>query len=193
MPAAGHPATASSRDATAQATWLARDAGLVLLHPYLPTLLHAVGALEAPDSHGARVHPAALPRAAALLHWLATGRDEAHEFELTVAKLLLGVAPDAPLPLDPATSRPAAAMREEGLALLDAVIAHWSALGSTSADSLRVAFLARDGLLARRDDGWHLRVADEPYDLLLARLPWAIGLVRLPWMPEPLQVQWGSA
>lgn len=92
----------------------------------------------------------------------------------------------------PATSRPTAAMREEGLALLAAVIAHWSALGSTSVDSLRVAFLARDGLLARRDDGWHLRVADEPYDLLLARLPWAIGLVRLPWMREPLHVQWGS-
>jgi hypothetical protein len=192
-PVADATEPAASRDATTDATWLAHDAGLVLLHPYLPTLLHAVGVLDTNDGAAKRVRPDALPRAAALLHWLASGRDEAHEFELTLAKLLLGVAPDAPLPLDPAASRPSAAMREEGLALLHAVIEHWSALGSTGVDSLRVSFLMRDGLLARRDDGWHLRVADEAYDLLLARLPWAIGLVRLPWMREPLHVQWGGA
>jgi hypothetical protein len=174
-------------------TWLAHDAGMVLLHPYLPTLLGAIGALAERDDAPARIRAEALPRACALLHWLVSGRDEVHEFELTLCKLLLGVAPDAPLLLTAEATRLSDAMRDEGRALLDALIAHWPALGSTGIDSLRVAFLARDGLLSRRDGGWQLHVAHEAYDVLLSRLPWSIGLVRLPWMREPMHVQWGTA
>lgn len=172
-------------DHAAPATWWAHDAGLVLLHPYLPTLLRAVGC--AVDD---ALVPAQLPRAAALLHALATGRDEAFEFELTLAKLLLGLAPDAPLPPRPLAID--AAARAECDALLGAAIGHWPALGGTGIDSFRQSFLARDGALSRRDDGWHLRVADEPFDVLLGRLPWGIGLVRLPWMEVPLHVHWGA-
>ena len=70
-------------------------AGLVLLHPYLPRLLDATGLYPA-GSKGPIPDPA-LPRAAALLHWLASGHDVVHEFELPFIKLLLGRPPDAPL------------------------------------------------------------------------------------------------
>jgi len=181
--------SATTDDAAPEpATWWARDAGLVLLHPYLPTLLRATGCLA--DEEDDALRPEQIPRAVALLHALATGRDEAFEFELTLAKLLLGLAPDAPLPPGPIAID--AAARAEGDGLLAAAIDHWPALGRTSIDGFRQTFLARDGVLSRRDDGWHLRIADEPFDLLLGRLPWGIGLVRLPWMDAPLHVHWGA-
>lgn len=168
-----------------------RSAGLVLLHPYLPRLFSVLGWLAADHRPGDPFPWAALPRAAALLNWLATGRDEPYEFELGTAKLLLGLRPDDALPV--AAGLLGTAEREEGAALLGAVVAHWSALGKTSLDGLRVAFLQRGGLLYPAADGWLLRPQAETYDLLLDRLPWGISIVRLPWMRHSLHTQWPNS
>lgn len=166
-------------------------AGLILLHPYLPRLFSAFGWVAADHRQGEPFPSAALPRAAALLYWLATGRDEPYEFALGTIKLLLGLSPDAALPV--ATGLLGEAEREEGEALLGAVVAHWSALGKTSIDGLRVSFLQRSGLLYPADDGWLLRPQAESFDLLLDRLPWGIAIVRLPWMSRSLHTEWLSA
>jgi hypothetical protein len=168
-----------------------RSAGLVLLHPYLPRLFAALGWISAGHPQGEPFPWAALPRAAALLNWLATGRDEPFEFELGTAKLLLGLNPDDPLPV--AAGLIGEAEREEGAALLGAVVEHWSALGQTSIDGLRVAFLQRGGLLYPAADGWLLRPQGETYDLLLDRLPWGLSIIRLPWMQRSLHTEWLSA
>jgi hypothetical protein len=163
-------------------------AGLVLLHPWLPRLFAALGWVAERHPPGEPFPWARLPQALALLHWLATGRDDPLEFELGTAKLLLGLAPDAPLPVAGGLLDDAA--RREGRALLEAVVGHWSALGQTSVDGFRVAFLQRAGLLQAEDEHWLLRPHSESYDLLLSRLPWSIGLIRLPWMPQRLQIEW---
>jgi hypothetical protein len=163
-------------------------AGLVLLHPWLPRLFAALGWVAERHPSGEPFPWARLPQALSLSHWLATGRDEPPEFELGTAKLLLGLAPDAPLPVAGGLLDDAA--RREGLALLEAVIGHWSALGHTSVDGFRVAFLQRAGLLQAEDDHWLLRPHSESYDLLLSRLRWGIGLIRLPWMPQRLHIEW---
>lgn len=168
-----------------------RSAGLVLLHPYLPRLFAALGWIEAAHPQGERFPWERLAHAAALLNWLATGRDEPFEFELGTAKLLLGLRPDDPLPA--AAGLIGDAEREEGAALLTAVVQHWSALGQTSIDGLRVAFLQRGGLLYPAPDGWLLRPQGETFDLLLDRLPWGLSIVRLPWMPCCLHTEWLSA
>lgn len=183
-----------ARDATeapragkaADAAWLVPLAGLVLLHPFLPRLLAGLK-LHGEHDRGA-ITPAALPRAIALLHWLATGRDELHEFECPFVKLLLGQPSDTPLAVWPAS--PAEADRAEGSALLQAVIAHWKVLGHTSVEGLQASFLQRRGLLSRVADGWLLRLEARPFDLLLDRLPWSLSPIKLPWMDEPLQVVW---
>lgn len=182
-------------------------AGLVLLHPYLARLFIGQGlyppAVAAGDAAAAApgrgrgrgrgpIDPAGLPRAAALLHWLATGEEAgAQEFEAPVIKLLLGLDPLAPLisPM-PLLDRSA---RDEGDALLQAAIGHWSALRATRPAGLRLSFLQRGGLLRRTDHHWRLQVQPESFDLLLARLPWALGWIKLPWMPAPLEVDWGPA
>lgn len=165
-------------------------AGLILLHPYLPRLFTALGLVAADHRQGEPFPWAALPRAAALLHWLATGRDEPYEFALGAIKLLLGLTPDDSLPV--AAGLLNEAEREEGEALLRAVVGHWSALGKTSIDGLRVSFLQRCGLLYATDDGWLLRPHAESFDLLLDRLPWGIAIVRLPWMARSLHTEWLS-
>ncbi len=162
----------------------ANCAGLVLLHPFLPRLLEGCDLYRAPALRS-------LPRAAALLHWLATGREQAHEFELGFVKLLLGQRPDAPLLVEEGLL--CAAERDEGETLLRAVITHWKALGNTTTEGLRVAFLQRRGALREEEDGWRLRLEPESFDVLLARLPWGLATVRLPWMTRPLYTDWPTS
>ena len=165
-----------------------RSAGLVLLHPYLPRLFAALGWVAERHPAGEPFPWASLPRAAALLNWLATGREEPLEFELGTVKLLLGLRPDDALPV--AKGLLGDAEREEGGALLAAVLEHWPALGKTSTDGLRLAFLQRGGLLYPAADGWLLRPQTETYDILLDRLPWGISIARLPWMNRNLHIEW---
>lgn len=160
-------------------------AGLVLLHGYLPRLFEACRIMF--DAHG-RITPPCLARAAALLHRLATGREEIHEFELDLVKPLLGLGPDSLLPVAQGLLDEADA--EECAALIAAVITHWSVLRGTSPDGLRISFLQRQGLL--HDDGqhWQLHVESESFDVLLAQLPWGISLIKLPWMTKPIFTDW---
>ena len=160
---------------------MANNAGMVLLHPFLPQLFEACGVCR-------RTELLSLARGAALLHWLATGSDEPYEFELGTVKLLLGLRPEAPLPVSAGLIEERD--REEGTALLRAAIAHWKALKRTSIDGLRVSFLRRRGALREEDTGWRLQLETESFDVLLKHLPWGISTVKLPWMTRPLYTDW---
>lgn len=165
----------------------ATHAGLILLHPFLPALFEEVGML---DAETGALSEAQTARAAALLAWLATGEDNPIEAELGFIKIMLGMTHEAPLicwqdGLDETD-------RAEGEALLTAVIGHWSALGRTSIDGLRVSFLQRRGRLEPLEHGWRLRLEPESFDLLLGSLPWSIGIVKLPWMALPVYAEWNA-
>lgn len=161
-------------------------AGLVLLGPYLPMLFERAGHRLEPrgeDSVSSGDHASAM----ALLHFLATGRDDPAEFELVLPKVLCGLSPDAPyegpVALDPV-------VREEAETLLASVIAHWGALKDSSIDALRGGFLARGGKLSLRDGIWRLRVEQKPWDMLLEQLPWSVQYTKLPWMEHALKTEW---
>ena len=131
---------------------------------------------------------AVLPRAAAMLHWLASEREEIYEFELTTIKVLLGLMPDHVLLAGAGLL--SEADRIEADALLAAAISHWGALGKTGVAALRMSFLQRRGLLRNMGSGWQLQVEPESFDLLLGKLPWGISIVRLPWMTRPIFTDW---
>lgn len=171
---------------TAPTGLLVPAAGLVLAHPYLPRLFDATGLYPA-GTRGPLPDPA-LPAAASLLHWLATGREAEQEFSLPFIKLLLGRDPDTPLPHAPAPLPEA--WRDEADALLDAMLSHWQALRGTRPAGLRSGFLQRRGCLEKRDSAWHLRIEPESFDMLVDLLPWGFSLVRLPWMSRPLVTEW---
>ncbi|RQS65774.1 hypothetical protein DID96_25445 [Burkholderia sp. Bp8963] len=155
-------------------------AGVVLLHPFLPTLFERIGVaagdkLLAPD------------RALALLHFLATGATRAPEHALVLPKLMCGLPPDA---LADAPVELTEAETTEAEQMLKAVIGHWGALSDTSPDALRGTFLTRPGKLSMRGDDDLLQVEPQSFDVLLDQLPWGIGTILLPWMTRFLWVEW---
>jgi hypothetical protein len=158
-------------------------AGLVLLHPFLPRLFGALG-IAAQDR---LMRP---ERALCLLHFLATGQRHAPEYELLLPKLLCNVPLEQPVD---SWIELTTAEEEEAVALLEAVIHHWDALGDTSIDGLRGTFLVRPGKLSQRDNGDDLlQVESRSFDILLDRLPWSTGMIQLPWMKKSLWVEWRS-
>lgn len=157
------------------------DAGLVLLHPFLPQFFRA---LEIADDEKI-LQP---DRALVVLHYLATGNITAHEYELTLPKILCNISLETPVELIAELND---SEKEEADALLSAVINHWETLKNTSPDGLRSNFLRRAGkIFLREDDDWNLQVESNSFDILLDRLPWSIGLIKLPWMPRLLWVEW---
>lgn len=159
-----------------------QNAGLVLLHPFLPRLFQALGIAD----QDRLLDP---ERALGLLHYLATGQCLTPEYELALPKILCGLPLPAPVATNPALSAPE---KEEAVALLEAVIGHWEALRNSSPDELRGVFLLRPGKLSRRDDGdWLLQVESQACDILLDKLPWGYSAIKLPWMERMLWVEWG--
>jgi len=169
-----------------EAGLLVHHAGLVLVHPFLPRLMDAVGISGADGTLGRGV----LPRAASLLHFLATGVDEVWEFDAAFVKVLLGLQPQAQLPIS--SGLLSDEDLEEADALLRAVVEHWRVLKNTSIEVLRESFLQRPGLLHEDEQGWHLQVESRTHDVLLDHLPWSIGVAKLPWVSKPIFTDWTS-
>ena len=164
---------------------LVHQAGLVLLHPFLARFFEISHVKEVGREE---LRPTSLPRAAALLHLLATGREDLYEYELGLIKILLGLDPGTALPV--CAGLLSAEDREEAETVLQSAIEHWSALKNTSAGGLRSAFIERHGLLRRNDGGWKLNLERKSYDILLGQLPWGIGIVKLPWMKRAIFTEW---
>ncbi len=156
------------------------NAGLVLLHPFLPQFFGKLGMV----ADKKLLQP---ERALCLLHFLATGQPVAPEFELMLPKVLCNVPLEIPVEADAALT---AAEQDETVALLKAVIQHWDALRNTSPDGLRGTFFVRPGKISLRDADWLLQVEPQTWDILLDQLPWGIGMIKLPWMERMLHVEW---
>jgi len=172
-------------DPTGDAPFSVENAGLVLLHPYLPRLLERTGVWS---SGASRLSSRLLPRAAGLLHLLATGRLEVYEFELTFIKVLLGLDPATPLCVGQGWLRAADVVEAEHL--IEAAISHWTVLKKTSIGGFRTAFLERRGLLDTAAGQWRLRVERLGRDILLDFLTWTLSIVKLPWMRQPIMTEW---
>lgn len=157
------------------------NAGLVLLHPFLPRFFEALD-IVAEDK---LLQP---ERALCLLHFLTTGQLSVPEYDLVLPKILCNVPLLSPVESNVTLT---ATEQEEAVALLQAVVRHWEALRNTSPDGLRGTFLLRPGKVSLRDDGdWLLQVASKTCDILLDQLPWGISMTKLPWMESMIWVEW---
>ncbi len=162
-----------------------QHAGLVLLHPFLSRFFGQTGILADQEKDISFLN---LPRAGALLHFLATGNYEVYEFELGFIKLLLGMDPQQSLPVSEGLL--SQQDKEESEALLQSVINHWSVLKNTSIDGLRASFLQRSALLNETDEGWMVQMETAPFDMLINQLPWSFTIIKLPWMNKPIYTEW---
>src|ERR1035441_2926984 len=157
-------------------------AGIVLVHPFLEQLFRERGLLEGRVFRDLE----ARHRAVHLIGFLTFGRLDVAEYELVLAKALCGAALEEPLEPVP--------LQDDDIAscelLLDAVLKHWTALRSSSAEWMREQFFLREGKLEDVDSGWLLTIERHAQDVLLARLPWGLGVVAPPWLSERIFVHW---
>ncbi|MCX2680327.1 contractile injection system tape measure protein [Galbibacter sp. EGI 63066] len=160
-----------------------KNAGIILVHPFLNHLFKKLDLLEDMAFKNFECQN----KAVLLLEYIATGNEHIPEYEMVLPKFLCEMP--ANIPLDH-TLLLTEEEKEEANGLLQAVIEHWGALGTTSIDGVREGFLMREGKLEKEQTGWKLYVEHKTIDVLLDRLPWNLSIVKLPWMKEMLKVEW---
>lgn len=168
---------------------LVQNAGLVILHPYIPLLFERLDFLSE-DSEGKlkkTIKPNKVATAVHLLHYLACRKEQPYEHELTVEKYLCG------LPLEQSLERMISLseeQKEQCNSLLKAVLDHWKALGSSNIELLQNEFLVREGKLFFTKDTEKIYVQRKVYDLLLDKIPWNLALAKFPWKQKMIHIEW---
>ncbi|MDW3223292.1 MAG: contractile injection system tape measure protein [Paracoccaceae bacterium] len=163
--------------------FLSERGGLILFHPYLPMLFERLALLD----EKRQIPKENMPAARRALQVIADQEAPQDQPTDPVEKMLLGLPQNWALPSTHVLTPSDVALINS---LLVSVIERWGALGQTSADGLREAFIRRNAVLKQQETGWILRVDIGPFDMLLDRLPWSFGTIALPWMPEPCIVHW---
>ena len=162
---------------------LLNNCGLILLHPFLPTLFDTLQLLTPNKTLAAEKRDLAVH----LLHFIATGDEEAAEHELSFEKLLCGIPLAYPIRKSVKLER---FHKEEVISLLKTVIAYWNALKNTTPSGLRGQFLCRQGKWIAEDDKIQLFIERQTADVLLNQLPWGLSIVKLPWLNKLIYINW---
>lgn len=178
-------ATARSTDDPARFTGDAnlRNAGLVLIAPYIERLFNLLDITRDGDF----ISDETRQRGVHLLQYAVTAEEATPEYLLALNKLLCGIP--AAVPVAPGITM-SDREKETIEQLLGSVVAHWSALGSSTVAALRETFLQRDGALCLENEAWRLKIPQRTFDMLLDRLPWSFKLIKFSWMAAPLNVTW---
>lgn len=161
---------------------LIKNAGLILLHPFLKQFFKSCGFL---DNENKIIKP---NEAVHLLHYVATKKEQQFENNLIFEKFLCN------LPIQSSIERNIVLsdeLKERSEELLRAVLQNWSVLKSSSNDLLRNEYLQREGKLDLTKDNPNLTVERKTQDILIdTKLPWNLSLCKLPWMRELIFTNW---
>jgi hypothetical protein len=160
-----------------------RNAGLILLHPFIATLFARAGLTK----DGALTGEAAQAKAVQLLQYAATGAEQEPEYELVLNKLLTGLKPEEVLVH---TADLETEDKELITGMLHAILMQWDKMKNTSLEGFRNSFLMREGYVFQTEESWVLRVEQRGYDIILQTLPWSFGMIKFSWMNKPLIVEW---
>jgi len=158
-----------------------KNAGLIILHPYLKNFFTACELL----SEANEIKDPEL--AVHLLHYMATKREGQYESNMVFEKFLCGIAikqsirREVVIPED---------LKQKAEDLLKAVVEHWKALNNASTDLLRNEFLQRSGKLSFKNKNPKVIVERKVFDLLLDKLPWTLSLSKLPWIDKLIYTDW---
>lgn len=160
-----------------------RNAGAILLSPFIPRLLERLNF----TADGDFTHQQSRERAAQFLQYVVTGKQDTPNTELALNKIICSLSPETTLSENTEITTEAAALSDQ---LLTALISQWSALGKTSVEALRQTFLIREGFLSESPEQWKLTVEHKAFDVLLNQCPFSFSVIKYPWMEKPLVVEW---
>jgi hypothetical protein len=162
-----------------------QNAGLVLAHPFLPRLFKKLDVVEV-GTDGKTVVKDTV-RAVYAVQYLVDGSTDSPHAALTLNKILCGLQPSTPVTPHAGFSPADIEVLEQ---VLQAIIANWTAIRSTSVAGLRETFLQREGRIVADEIGWQLRVQRKTVDVLVDQIRWSMSVVREPWMTGPIYVTW---
>lgn len=160
-----------------------QNAGLILLHPFLPVFFARTGLML----DGKFSDPDKMLRAPYLLQYVVTGNEECLEAQLVLNKILCGINVEEALPGISALTEQEKQVCDEMLAV---VIQQWDKMKNTSKEGFRASFLQRNGAFTLTEEAWVLKIEQRGYDILLQTLPWSTGMIKTSWMDKPLIVEW---
>lgn len=159
------------------------NAGIILLHPFLPSFFEKVGLVE----KGKFISRSCRQRAVGLLHYIATGELLFEEHLLHFQKFLCDHPENESIPKGLPISR---YEKDEVEKLLNAVIDHWNSLKGVSIAGLRGNYFTRSGVLQLEGDKPIIHVERKTADILLKGLPWTLSIAKLPWLDNFLTIKW---
>lgn len=159
-----------------------QNAGLILIHPFIKTLFEHC---ELIDPKTQQLTDPEL--CAHLLHYIATGKINAPEYDMIFEKFLCNI------PMHQTINRHIKLSRKhktQAKNVIESVQHNWAPMKKSSAALLQNEFFQRPGKLVITDSDYTLIVERKTQDILLEKLSWGIGLVKLPWQKKFIFVNW---
>ncbi|MCD0480728.1 hypothetical protein LPB90_19980 [Chryseobacterium sp. LC2016-29] len=159
-----------------------QNAGLILIHPFVKTFFE----------HCELLHPKTQqlidPELCAhLLHYIATGKINAPEYDMVFEKFLCNI------PMQQTINRHIKLSRKhktQAKNVIESVQHNWSSMKKSSVALLQNEFFQRPGKLVVTDHDYTLTVEQKTQDILLKNLGWGLSLVKLPWKKKFMFVNW---
>jgi hypothetical protein len=161
-----------------------QNAGLVLIHPYLPMVFKELGWIDERKKFTSRTTQ---QKAIIFLQLLVNGKSRQQEHFLVLNKLLC----NWPVNLPMKTSFQFTA--KEKMAATDLITSlkeHWTVMKNTTPAGLAASFFARKGIIRMTEDGFILQVEKNTIDILLEDLPFGIQTIKLPWNEYIIHTEW---
>lgn len=159
-----------------------QNAGLILIHPFIRPLFEHCELLDAKTQQ--LIDP---ELCAHLLHYIATGKTNAPEYDMIFEKFLCNI------PIHQTINRHIKLSRKhksQAKKVIESVQHNWAPMKKSSVALLQNEFFQRTGKLVITDSDDTLIVERKTQDILLEKLSWGIGLVKLPWQKKFIFVNW---
>ncbi|MDH5032600.1 contractile injection system tape measure protein [Chryseobacterium cucumeris] len=159
-----------------------QNAGLILIHPFIRPLFEHCELLDAKTQQ--LIDP---ELCAHLLHYIATGKTNAPEYDMIFEKFLCNI------PIHQTINRHIKLSRKhksQAKKVIESVQYNWAPMKKSSVALLQNEFFQRTGKLVITDSDDTLIVERKTQDILLEKLSWGIGLVKLPWQKKFIFVNW---
>lgn len=159
-----------------------RNAGLILIHPFMKTFFEHCELFD-PETQQL-IDP---EMCAHLLHYIATGTTNAPEYDMAFEKFLCNI------PMNQTINRHIKLSRKhktQAKNVIESVQHNWNPMKKSSAALLQNEFFQRSGKLVVTNHDYTLTVERKTQDILLEKLGWGIGLVKLPWKEKFMFINW---
>lgn len=159
-----------------------QNAGLILIHPFIKTFFEHCDLMDLKTQQ--LINP---ELCAHLLHYIATGKTNAPEYDMVFEKFLCNI------PMHQTINRHIKLSRKhktQAKNVIESVQHNWSSMKKSSVALLQNEFFQRPGKLVVTDHDYTLTVEQKTQDILLKNLGWGLGLVKLPWKKKFMFVNW---